>query len=141
MSEQNKQIVDECIQAVFTKGDLDAVERYLTPDFVNHDPFPETPGTRDGLRETAAMVRDAFPDWHSTLHRLIAEDDLVAEHFTAQGTHRGEIFGVPPTGNEVRLDGINIFRVRDGKITERWGVLDLASFMAQLGRAPADTSA
>ena len=141
MSEQNKQLVDGAIQALFTTGDVDAVERYMTPDFVNHDPFPQTPGTREGFKETAAMIREAFPDWHSTLHLLIAEDDLVAEHFTAGGTHRGEIFGIAPTGNHVHMDGINIFRLRDGKISERWGVLDLASFMAQLAPARDEVAA
>jgi predicted ester cyclase len=68
---------------------------------------------------------------------LIAEDDLVAEVFTASGTHRGEMMGVAPTGREVSLRGINVFRVRDGRITERWGRLDDLGFLQQLGVAPA----
>ncbi len=141
MSERNKHVVDDFIQAVFTEGDLDAVERCLSPDFVNHHPFPQTPGTRDGFRQAAAMVRAACPDWRSTLHQLVAEGDLVAERFTARGTHRGDFLGSPPSGNEVVMDGINLWRIHDGQITERWGILDLASVMEQLGLFSSATSA
>jgi hypothetical protein len=51
----------------------------------------------------------------------MAEDDLVVERFTARGTHRGELMGAPGTGNQLVLPGINIFRVADDEIIERWG--------------------
>ena len=139
MSEQhNKQIVDEFIQALFTRGELDAVDRYLSPDFVNHDPtFPDQPGDRESMRAASEVIRAAFPDWHSDLEELIAEGDKVVERFTASGTHQGEIMGIAPTGRTVTLPGINIFRLQDGKIVERWGKLDMLGFMRQLGVVPA----
>jgi steroid delta-isomerase-like uncharacterized protein len=79
------------------------------------------------------MMRTAFPDWHSDLHELIAEGDLVVERFTAGGTQRGEVMGVPPSGRTVSLPGINIWRLRDGLIAERWGRLDDLGFLRQLG--------
>ena len=85
----------------------------------------------------ASMIRDAFPDWHSDLHGLYAEDDIVVERFTASGTHKGELFGIPPSDTVWTLEGINIFRVRDGKIVERWGRLDELGMMRQLGVVPA----
>jgi steroid delta-isomerase-like uncharacterized protein len=117
----NKALVAEFIDALFTNGDLDAVDRYLAPDFVNHDPFPGFAPDREGMRQTGQVFRQAFPDWHAGQEALIAEGDLVTERFTARGTHRGEIMGVSPTGHEVVLAGINIFRVQDGKLVERWG--------------------
>ena len=130
---ENKSVVEEFIQALFTRGELDAVEHYLAPDFVNHDPLPSVAPDREGFRETARAFRVAFPDWSSALKELIAEGDLVAERFLAQGTHRGEIMGVAPTGRKVALAGINIFRLKDGKIIERWGRLDDLGFLQQLG--------
>ena len=139
MSEQhNKQIVDEFIQALFTRGELDAVDRYLSPDFVNHDPtFPDQPGDRESMRSASEVIRAAFPDWRSDLEELIAQGDKVVERFTASGTHQGEIMGIAPTGRTVTLPGINIFRLQDGKIVERWGKLDMLGFMRQLGALPA----
>jgi steroid delta-isomerase-like uncharacterized protein len=131
--EQNKSIVSEFIEALFTKGDLEAVDRYLAPDFVDHDPPLGGSADREGIRRAGAMMRTAFPDWHSDQHLVVGEGDIVVEHFTASGTHRGEVMGVPPTGDTVALKGINIFRVDDGRIVERWGRLDDLGFLAQLG--------
>ena len=136
-TEQNKTIVDEFIQALFTKGDLSAVDRYLAEDFVAHDPpMRGVSGDAAGFRDTAAAMRAAFPDWRSDVHLLVAEGDYVVEQFTATGTHRGELMGAAPTNRTVTLPGINIFRLRDGKIVERWGNLDVLGFLTQLGVVP-----
>src|SRR5438874_13337841 len=88
---ENKQLVEAFIQDLSTRGDLDAVDRYLDPGFVNHDaPFPGAPDGPEGMRLAASRYRQALPDWHSEVEQLIAEDDLVVEVFTASGTHRGE---------------------------------------------------
>jgi steroid delta-isomerase-like uncharacterized protein len=133
-TERNKQVVEDFIEALFTRGDTSAVDRYLAADFVAHDPaMPDLSHDAQGFRDAAVRIRAALPDWHSEVHRLIAEGDLVAEHFTASGTHRGEIMGVPATGRRVSMPGINIFRLRDGEIVERWGNLDMLGFLTQLG--------
>jgi predicted ester cyclase len=130
----NKQLVNTFIQELFTKGDLTAVDRYLDPQFVNHDPpFPGAPAGPQGMRLAAAMFREALPDWHSDLEQLIAEGDIVVERFTASGTHTGEpLMGVPATEKTVALAGINIFRVNGDRIVERWGRLDEAGLLRQL---------
>ena len=136
--EHNEQIVDEFIQALFTRGELDAVDRYLSSDFVDHDPtFPDQPGDRESMRGAGEVIRAAFPDWHSDVEELIAAGDKVVERFTASGTHEGEIMGIAPTRRTVTLPGINIFRLQDSKIVERWGKLDMLGFMQQLGAVPA----
>src|SRR5256885_11677262 len=83
---RNKQLVEAFIQDLFSEGDLDAIERYLDPSFVNHDPpFPGAPDGSAGMREAAAMFRRALPDWRSEVDQLIAEGDIVVEQFTARG--------------------------------------------------------
>lgn len=134
---QNKQLVEAFIQDLFTKGDLKAVDRDLDPNFVNHDaPFPGAPDGPEGMRLAASTYRRALPDWHSDVEQLIAEDDLVVEVFTASGTHRGELMGVPGTGKTLTLRGVNIFRIKDGRIVERWGRLDQLGVLQQLGLVP-----
>jgi predicted ester cyclase len=90
-------------------------------------------GDAAGFRDAAVMIRSAFPDWRSEVHLLVAEGDYVVERFTASGTHRGEFMGAAPTGRTVAMPGINIFRLRDGKIVERWGSVDVLGFLTQLG--------
>lgn len=134
-TDTNKKIVTSFIDRLFSQGDLTAVDDYLSEDFVNHDPPFGVSADREGMRAAARMCRDGFPDWHSEVHLLIAEGDLIAEVFTARGTHRGQMMGVAPAGHAVSLRGINVFRVRDGRITERWGRLDDLGLLQQLGLA------
>ena len=134
ITEENKAIVSDFIGALFTKGDSNAVDDYLAEDFVNNDPPFGASADREGMRSAGAMFRAVFPDWRSDLQMLVAEGDIVVEMFTATGTHTGtEIMGVAASGQTVTLPGINIFRLRDGRIVERWGRLDDLGFLRQLG--------
>jgi predicted ester cyclase len=135
-TETNKKVVTEFIDGLFSRGDLGVVDDLLHEDYVDHDPPWGADGTAEGMR--AAMIRAALPDWRSELHLLVAEGDVVVERFTASGTHRGELMGVAPTGRVLSLPGINIFRLRDGRIVERWGRLDELGFLRQLGVIPPD---
>jgi predicted ester cyclase len=85
------------------------------------------------MRGAGAAFRKGFPDWHSDLLLLVGEGDIVVELFTASGTHRGEMMGMAATNQAVSLPGINIFRLQDGRIVERWGRLDDLGFLRQLG--------
>ena len=135
---RNKHLVEAFIQELFSTGDLAAVDRYLDPAFVNHDPpFPGAPQGPEGMRQAAALFRRAMPDWHSDVDQLVAEGDTVVERFHATGTHRGELMGVPPTGRTLVLAGINVFRVEGDRIVERWGRLDELGLLRQLGLVPA----
>jgi steroid delta-isomerase-like uncharacterized protein len=134
---RNKHLVESFIQELFTKGDLTAVDRYVAPDVVNHDlPFPDSPPGPEGWRHAATTIRAAAPDWRSEAHELVAEGDLVVERFTARGTHRGELFGVPATGREIVLYGINVFRIVDDQVVERWGCVDQLGLLHRLGVVP-----
>lgn len=133
--EDNKRVVRSLIDGLFTDGDLGAVDTYLAAECVLHDPPLGVPGDREGMRTAAAMIRKAFPDWHSELHMLVGEGDIVVERFTASGTHQGELMGVAPTGKTVSLKGINMFRVRHGHVLEWWSRLDELGFFRQLGLA------
>lgn len=134
--EQNKAVVRAFIDGLFTRGNLGVVDDYLAEDFVNHDPPFGAPAGREGMRAAGAMFRGAFPDWHSDLHLLVGEGDIVVERFTASGTQRAEFMGASATGKTVCLEGINIFRVRDGRIVERWGRLDDLGLLRQLDLVP-----
>ena len=131
--EENRAVVRDFIDRLFTKGDLSAVDECLADEFVNHDPPFGASADGEGMRAAGAMFRAACPDWHSEQHMLVSEGDIVVELFTASGHQRGEMMGVAPSGRELSLKGINMFRVRDGRIVERWGRLDDLGLLGQLG--------
>ena len=72
----------------------------------------------------------------STIEDLFAEGDKVVLRFTFHGTHQGEFMGVAPTGKQVTMPGIDIFRIADGKIVELWGQEDVLGMMQQIGAIP-----
>jgi steroid delta-isomerase-like uncharacterized protein len=132
--DENKTVVRRYIDLLFTKGDADGADQYIAEDFVNHDPPFGATADRDGMRRASIAIRAAFPNWHAEPFLLVGEDDIVVELFTASGNHSGDaVMGVEPSGREVTLQGINVFRLHDGLIVERWGRLDDLGFRAQLG--------
>ena len=135
----NKAVVERLLTA-FSTGDFGAVEEVLAPDFVNHGlpPVPEATGDRAGVLAAMRYLRTAFPDARAEPVSIVAEGDRVGVHDQLVGTHRGEFRGVAPTSREIRVDFIHVFRVADGRIAERWGVVDTAELMRQLN-APQET--
>ena len=89
-----------------------------------------------GARELYKVLRAAFPDFHADIHWQLADGDRVATYKTYHGTHKGEFFGIAPTGRKIQFETVDVMGVRDGKITEHWGVANLFSLMQQLGALP-----
>lgn len=139
-TQENKELVRRALDASFNRRDYEALREALAEDFVGHAPSElghdaETQD-RDRLIEEIERNTRAFPDLVHTVEEIIAEGDTVAVRWTARGTHDGELMGMPPTGTEVTLRGMNFFHVEDGQITEDWVLWDALGLMQQLGIAP-----
>jgi steroid delta-isomerase-like uncharacterized protein len=135
--EDNKLRVRRWTAEGFGAGNLDLAEELIAEDFVNHTPQPgQTPG-RAGVKQVVSILRSAFPDLRVTIEQVVAEGDLVAVRDTIRGTHRGPFAGMPPTGKQVTVGRIAIYRVVDGLITEHWANVDQLGLMQQLGALPA----
>lgn len=134
--ESNKAVIHRLIDEVVNGGNLEAIDDLLAPDFVNHNPLPGIPPDREGFKQAFRSLHAAFPDLHTINSDLVAEGDRVVALRGFEGTHRGPFMGVPGTGKHVVLDGITVFRVVDGRVTERWSVLDMLGVMRQLGLLP-----
>lgn len=136
-SEENEAIVREAVEA-FNQGDPEAVDRLFAADYVDHDPSRAgLPPGPDGVKQAWSMFRAAFPDLRATIDDMIAEGDRVAVRGEVRGTHRGELMGIPPTGKRVTVTLIDINRIDNGKLVERWGETDMLGMMRQLGVVPA----
>ncbi len=111
------------------------VDRLHAPDFVDHDPGGRSPDNA-GFKQGITRLLDAFPDFAAEVRGLVvdAEAGTVAVRWTAVGTHRGPYLGAAPGGRTVRFKGIEILRIEDGLITERWGEWDGIDLLDQLGR-------
>jgi hypothetical protein len=128
-------------------GKLNAgdVEGYITtlyaPDATFHG-FPAAfPPDRDGITEFFRALRAGVPDATITAQDLLTDGDRVAIRFTLTGTHAGELFGVPPTGQHIDAEGITIVRFGGDLVVERWNRLDDVTFLTQIGALPVSADA
>ena len=131
--EDNKAAVRRFYQEVINGRNPDALDELLVPDGVDH-----TFGSQstEQAKQFFAMVYRAFPDLHVEVHDVVAEGDLVAVRSTYTSTHQGEFLGIPATGKQTTTNGVEYFRMQDGKQVEHWGGPDTFSFLVQLGVMP-----
>jgi steroid delta-isomerase-like uncharacterized protein len=138
MSEQNKALSRRVVEELFVGGNLDLADELVTPDFVGHDvAAPEPIRGPEGLKEQAKGYREAFPDLQLRIEDQIAEGDRVVSRWIATGTHKGDLFGIAPTGKQATIEGVTIDRFSGAKIAESWDMWDALGLMQQLGVVPA----
>ena len=100
----------------------------------------QTAGMQQDRREWRSMlagVLDAFRDYHQVVHDWVADGDKVVARWTIEGTQTGVYAGVPATGRKIKASGIEVFRIKNGKIVEQWCDLDFFGVLRQLGAVPA----
>jgi steroid delta-isomerase-like uncharacterized protein len=139
MSEENKTKVRRLLEEGFGQGKVDVVDEVLHSDFVCYDPNSEAGEIRgaDTIKGEIEYFRTAAPDLTYTVEDQVAEGDKVVSRYRASGTHQGEFFGVPGTGNRVEFTGIQIDRFDEsGKMVEEWPEYDLLGAMRQIGAIP-----
>ena len=81
-------------------------------------------------------MRAGFPDLRLSIKEQISEGEKVVSRFEWTGTHRGEFLGVPATERPVKVWGMVIDRLQDGKIKETRILMDTLGLMMQLGVIP-----
>lgn len=113
----------------------DMLDAFVDPGIVVHDAPPGAPTDLAGLKKQFIMFQKSTPGYH-TVDVLIAEGDKVAGKITGYGTHEGELLGIPRTGRKIRMSGIVIWRIKNGKIVEHWGQNDTLGLLQQLGALP-----
>ena len=137
MSEENKALQRRFYEELFNRGNLAILDELCAPNFIDHNAFPgQAPGI-EGLKQSFAAMRAAFPDMRVTVEQMLAEGDKVAAHIALRATHRGEFMGIAPTGKEVTARVSDIIRFAGGKAVERWGVEDMSGLFPPPGSPPA----
>lgn len=124
-AEAPKSVIRRLIDEVMNRGQLDVIDELYAPQMVG------------AARRWITPFRDSFPDVQMEIVELIAEGETVVGRFRCSATNLGPWRGKPPTGRRFeRVDEVYIYRVRDGRITEAWGIEDTRSRERQLGLSP-----
>ncbi len=123
MTSTEATVARRALEEVCSGQRIDAVGEFYSPDFVDHVNALEYHGT-EGARQSVALYLAIFPDLRFQVEEQVAEGDRVASRWTLHGTHRGR---------QVRLTGIVISRVENGRIVEDWAASDTLELLRQLG--------
>ena len=139
MATGNKEIVRRALEDSWQ--DPGVFDELISSDYVGYDPaLPEPIRGPQGAKNNFKQYSDAFEGAHITVKDQIAEGDAVATRWEGRGRHTGELMGVPPTGKEIVVEGLNLTRLRDGKIVEEWSNWDTLGMLQQVGAIPSATA-
>ncbi len=136
MSRDNATIVRRFVDEVITQGNIEAAAQYVWEDVIEQVPLPGQGPGLDGLKDILRAMRAGFPDIVFSIQEQVAERDKVASRFEWTGTHRGEFLGIPATGRTVRVWGMVIDRLEDGRIKDTRIIMDTFGLLGQLGVLP-----
>ena len=134
MAENNKAIVRGFVEEVINKGHFDSAAQFVWEDVAEQVPLPGQGPGLEGLKQVIRGFRTAFPDLHFAVEEQIAEGEKVLTRFEWTGTHRGEFAGVPATGRTVKVWGMVVDRLLEGRIKDTRIIMDMPGLMMQLSR-------
>ena len=130
VEEQNIALVKRQYEA-WNSGDVEAFKEVFSPDYVFHSMSGD-----QSLEQNLELLEPqmvGFPDRAFSVEDIFAKGDKLVSRVIFKGTHEGEFQGIPATGKKVEVNGIEIWRVENGKIVESWAVGDALSLFKQLG--------
>jgi steroid delta-isomerase-like uncharacterized protein len=134
--QENKTIARRFIQ-IWGKGSLDIIDELGDPSIsVQYPVIPQVIRGTQMFRQVMQSWRSAFPDSDLAIEDEIAEGDRVVIRWSFTGTHRDNLLGIPATGKKVKLTGITIYRIIDGKVVEERGEEDFLGVFRQIGLIP-----
>ncbi|MCC7439656.1 MAG: ester cyclase [Armatimonadetes bacterium] len=132
--EQNKELVRKWILEGWNNNrNAEIVADIFASNWSDGNPtFPDQPTGIDGAMYYVNAYRSVFPDIHFTITHIIAQEDHVCFRFVADANHKGELMGIAATGKKVKISGIVIHRIENGKFAESWNEIDLLGVKEQL---------
>ncbi len=138
--EDNKALVQRYLEHDFkqaAQGNPDVLHQYFADHYHNHTPVHHELHTVEGLKELAADVQQAAPDFQLRVIHMAAEGDLVFAHWRTRATHQGRLHKarhlrhLEPSGQEHEFAGITLYRLEGGKIVESWNYDTRAELLHQ----------
>lgn len=113
-------------------AEMDVLERVYSRDFVFHMQVPGRPQGFAGLRDRALLINSALYDVSIAVKVVVDEGDTVVTRWRGGAVHKGDLLGLPGSGRRIAVNGITIFRLHDGVITEEWTEFDALALLSQL---------
>ena len=125
------------LEHAFRAADLATIDELCDPHLVDHNPAPDHEPTLAGLEQKVAFFKAIFPDLEEDLQDIIASGNTVATRWVVTGSLQQEFMGIPASGQTIRVEGMNFYRLKDSRVTDIWTQFNGVAMMQQLGAIPA----
>jgi len=123
-------------ELAFRAGDQATIDELCDPGLIDHNPAPGHEPTLAGFKQKIAGFAAVFPDLEEDLQDIVASGDTIATRWVVTGSLQQEFMGIPATGQTVKVEGMNFYRLKDGRVTDIWTQFDSVGLMQQLGAIP-----
>jgi steroid delta-isomerase-like uncharacterized protein len=131
----NTEIISR-FEHAFRAGDQASIDELCDPGLVDHNPAPDHEPTLAGFKQKVAGFVNIFPDLEEDLQDVIASGDTVATRWAVTGSQQQAFMGIPARGQTIRIEGMNFYRLKDGRVTDIWTQFDGVGLMQQIGAIP-----
>jgi steroid delta-isomerase-like uncharacterized protein len=116
----------------FRAGDQATIDELADPSLVDHNASPDSEPTLAGFKHKIAGFKTLFPDIKEDMQDIIASGDTVATRWVLTGTLQEDYMGIVGRGQRVNVEGMNFYRLKDGRVTDIWTQFDGLGMMQQL---------
>jgi steroid delta-isomerase-like uncharacterized protein len=121
----------------FRAADQATIDELCDPGLVDRNPAPGEEPSLAGFKQKVAGFKAIFPDLVEDLQDIVASGDTVATRWVVTSSQQQDFMGIPASGQAIRVEGMNFYRLRDGRVTDVWTQFDAVALMQQLGAVPA----
>ena len=129
--ERNKTLIRSFIEEIFNEHNLSSIEKYFGKDSIEGSPLAGKGG--EGFKRFLSDFFKAFPDMHTTIEHIVAENNLVVVFLNGSGSHKGEFHGILPTNKLVNIRSADLYEIENEVIIGHWDVVDQLNLLKQTG--------
>ena len=136
--EKNKSLVKSFIEEIFNEHNLSSFENYFGEGATYDSPY--SGNCVHEFKQSLVQFFTTFPDWHTTIEHMVAEDNLVMVFLNGSGTYKGKFRGLPSTNRLVNIRSADLYKIDNERITEHWDVVDQLNLLKQTGTSLSECS-
>ena len=134
MSKRNVNLIDRFYHDMWNRFDKSIFPEILSDDLQFRGSLGQEKRGYAEFGEYVDFIQRAFPDFHNRIEDVVSEGDRSFARLTYTGTHRGEVFGIAPTGRRIEYAGAALFSFREDRIASAWVLGDIHRLIGQLRR-------
>jgi len=134
MCERNVNLIERFYHDMWNKFDKSIFPELLAENLQFRGSLGQDKKGHAEFGEYVDFIQNAFPDFHNHIEDIVSEGSRSFARLTYTGTHKGEIFGIPPTHNRIEYSGAALFTIGGCRIDSVWVLGDIYGLLQQLGR-------